>query len=136
MAPKLKELKSKKCIICGKVFYQKRYSSGPDHSFYKRKYCSCKCFGKSIIVSEDAKTRRRKRVLAAYGGKCACCGETEWKFLSLDHVDNDGAEHRRKIGQSRIYEWAEDNGYPDNLQLLCYNCNMAKAFYGKCPHQE
>jgi hypothetical protein len=28
-------------------------------------------------------------------------------------------------------------GYPkDRYQLLCHNCNMAKGFYGLCPHQE
>lgn len=135
MAPKLKELASKQCLICGKTFHQKRYSSGPDHTFRKRKYCGQKCAGKAIMVDEYAKNRRRKEVIGHYGGKCVCCGESDWHFLSLDHVNNDGAQHRREIGQSRLYKWAQDNNYPDSLRVLCYNCNMARAFYGKCPHE-
>src|SRR5216683_833717 len=26
--------------------------------------------------------------------KCACCGETQYEFLALDHVNNDGSIHR------------------------------------------
>lgn len=136
MAPHLKKLASKTCEICSKVFDQKRYSSGPDHMFKKRKYCSRKCAGKAITVSADAKTRRRQRVIEAYGGRCTCCGESQWQFLSIDHINNDGAKHRSEIGQSNVYKWAEDNGFPNTLRLLCYNCNMARAFYGVCPHEQ
>ena len=134
MAPKLKKLKSKKCLICGETFYQKRYSAGPDGTFKNRKYCSQKCAGVAIRVNEPKKLRVRKEVLKNYGGKCVCCGESDWHFLSLDHVNNDGAKHRREIGNSQVYNWAKKNNYPNSLQVLCYNCNMAKAFYGKCPH--
>jgi hypothetical protein len=27
------------------------------------------------------------------------------------------------------------HGYPDTFQLLCHNCNLARGFYGTCPHQ-
>src|SRR5689334_23309544 len=37
--------------------------------------------------------RLRAEVIAAYGGKCACCGETEQKFLTIDHEEGTGAEH-------------------------------------------
>jgi hypothetical protein len=135
MAPKIKKLKSKICKQCGERFYQKRYSAGPDGTFKNRLYCGKKCFGESIRVAEPMKTRRRKSVLKAYGGKCVCCGESQWQFLSLDHVNNDGAEHRKEVGQSQIYIWAERNNYPPVLQILCFNCNMAKGFYGECPHE-
>jgi hypothetical protein len=39
-------------------------------------------------------------VLIHYNGnppRCACCGETEERFLTIDHINNDGAEHRRKV---------------------------------------
>lgn len=135
MAAPKKELLTKKCLICGDIFEQKRYKSGPCGNFKNRKYCSKKCAGKAISVEVEAKKRRRLSVIHAYGGKCNCCGEDTWQFLSLDHVNNDGAKHRKKIGQSQIYKWAEDNDYPNTLQLLCYNCNMAKGFYGVCPHE-
>lgn len=136
MAPRKKVLLSKVCETCGKTYYQKRYSSGPDNTFKNRRFCSRKCFGQSIRVSEDIKKRRRKTVIVAYGGKCVCCGESDWHFLTLDHINNDGAEHRKKIGQSRLYIWAEQNNYPSTLQVLCFNCNMAKGLYGICPHKK
>lgn len=78
----------------------------------------------------------RKEVLAAYGGRCACCGESTFEFLSIDHVNNDGAQHRRQVGQSSaVYRWLKKNGYPEGFQVLCFNCNMAKQFFGQCPHQ-
>jgi 5-methylcytosine-specific restriction endonuclease McrA len=84
-----------------------------------------------------AKKRRRAlklKVIEKYGGKCVLCRESRPIFLTLDHVNNDGAQHRQELGGkcigSYIYTWAAKNGYPDRLQLLCYNCNMAKSTYG------
>ncbi len=77
-------------------------------------------------------------VYEAYGGyRCACCGETISQFLSLDHIDNDGAEHRRRIDRRKIYKWLRDNGFPPGYQILCMNCNFGKARNGGiCPHEE
>jgi hypothetical protein len=80
----------------------------------------------------------KARVIQAYGGKCTCCGESEYAFLTFDHVNDDGAEHRksRKQYATHLARWAALNGYPKSLQLLCANCNMAKQFTpGGCPHQ-
>lgn len=33
-------------------------------------------------------------------------------------------------------EWQRKNNYPKGFQVLCHNCNLAKGFYGKCPHQK
>ncbi len=71
----------------------------------------------------------------AYGGPtCRCCGETEFAFLQIDHVRNDGAAHRR-VYPSRIYYWLKNNNYPKGFQVLCANCNFAKGFFGVCPHK-
>jgi hypothetical protein len=75
----------------------------------------------------------------AYGGYvCACCGETERMFLTLDHVNNDGNVHRKHHGLgASLYKWLEKNGYPKGLiQVLCMNCNIGKwRNKGVCPHQ-
>lgn len=80
----------------------------------------------------------RSDCIAAYGGACACCGETEPMFLDLDHVGSDGAAHRREVGQgTRFYRWLRKNGYPDSVQILCASCNQGKARNGgMCPHQQ
>ena len=78
-------------------------------------------------------------VMSHYGGKCACCGETEMAFLTIDHVNGDGAAHRREIKAAggTLYRWLQKNGYPQgDYQCLCMNCNFAKSknFWG-CPHE-
>lgn len=84
--------------------------------------------------------RLRLEVLAAYGGKCQCCNESNAIFLTIDHTNNDGATHRKKIGGGggQIYWWLKQNGYPKKgFQILCYNCNMGRAINnGICPHKQ
>jgi hypothetical protein len=78
----------------------------------------------------------RVEVLNRYGGRCACCGESQYEFLSIDHINNDGAEHRREVGRgASICRWLKKNNYPAGFQVLCMNCNCAKGWYGMCPHQ-
>lgn len=91
---------------------------------------------------EESKRRHREwnwnskiKALNAYGGICACCGEKEPKFLAIDHINNDGNKHRREVKNKTIYVWLRDNNYPKGFQVLCHNCNMAKAFWKICPHK-
>jgi hypothetical protein len=81
-----------------------------------------------------------------YGRICACCGEDEILFLTLDHIYNDGAEHKREIGPKNskhgcngtaFYRWVVQNNYPSFLQTLCINCNQGKHRNGGiCPHKK
>ena len=76
------------------------------------------------------------RVFDKYGGaKCACCGETMWEFLTIDHIDGGGTKHRKKAGAD-MYKTLVREKYPVGYQVLCYNCNCAKGAYGKCPHKK
>lgn len=66
--------------------------------------------------------------------ECACCKENNIMFLSLDHINNNGNQHRKKIGR-HIYLWLYSKKYPSGFQILCYNCNHAKHLNGGiCPH--
>ncbi len=72
--------------------------------------------------------------------KCACCGERRIEFLTLEHLNNDGAEHRRQIGSSRgggdrVYRDLVKQGLPPGYAVKCWNCNCAKGAYGYCPHE-
>ena len=86
--------------------------------------------------------RQRKdckaKVFAHYGSCCACCGEDNMMFLTVDHVDNDGAEHRRTMTHgSTISVWLVKHNFPEGFQILCYNCSCGRAHNGGvCPHQE
>jgi hypothetical protein len=77
-------------------------------------------------------------VIDAYGGKCACCGETRKEFLSIDHKKGGGSEHRREMGftGSQFYYWLRQNNYPEEFQVLCFNCNCGKGTYSVSPHNK
>ncbi len=71
-----------------------------------------------------------------------CCGETEKSVLTLDHINNDGAEFRKnkekkyKHNSYSYYKWLQTNNYPSGLQVLCMNCNFSKFINkGKCFHK-
>lgn len=84
--------------------------------------------------------RKKSQVIEHYsGGKncCACCGESTFEFMSVDHLNNDGNLHRAKtgLGGNMLYNWLVKNNFPPGYQILCLNCNQAKGNFGQCPHQ-
>ena len=62
--------------------------------------------------------------------KCNICGENHIEFLCIDHIDDNGADHRREIGNGggRIYRYLLNNTFPDGYQVLCNNCNYLKEY--------
>jgi hypothetical protein len=86
-------------------------------------------------VAKKSREKLRRDVIAAYGGKCSCCGEDEFVFLAVDHIDGGGNQHRKELGgNQRFYAWLRRNEYPSGFQVLCWNCNWAKH-HGGCPHK-
>lgn len=79
------------------------------------------------------RARCKELVFDHYGRACTCCGESEPVFLVIDHINEDGAEHRKRIQASRFYQWLVRQGFPEEFQTLCHNCNFAKS-RGGCPH--
>ena len=80
--------------------------------------------------------RYRQAALDAYGSHCDCCGETTMAFLTIDHVNGDGATHRLTVSSGTgLYLWLKREGYPTGFRVLCQNCNLARGLYGHCPHQ-
>jgi hypothetical protein len=51
----------------------------------------------------DKHQRNRDLVFAHYGEQCACCGESERLFLTIDHINNDGAAPAQSCRSDR--EW-------------------------------
>jgi hypothetical protein len=85
----------------------------------------------------NIKQARRRKVIDHYGGKCLCCGETQWQFLAIDHKDGGGNIHRKEVAQrgNSMVGWIIANEYPDLFEIRCHNCNQARGFYGVCPHE-
>lgn len=85
--------------------------------------------------SRKSSAKRRHEVLQAYGGRCACCGETTEVFLTIDHIFNDGAVERKAGGSgTSFYASLKKRKFPPGYQVLCRNCNWAKHVLGTCPH--
>lgn len=79
----------------------------------------------------------KKQVLLAYGGKCACCGETQIEFLTIDHIHGGGHQHCKML-KGDFYVHLRRERFPGKgkeYQVLCMNCNFAKGKFGLCPHQ-
>lgn len=93
-------------------------------------------------LKHKAKYRERKLlVFNYYGSICICCNEANTTFLTVDHINNDGAAHRRGMksttGATDIYLWLIKNNFPADFQILCWNCNEGKRLNnGICPHIE
>lgn len=77
--------------------------------------------------------KAREQIIERHGTICACCGIDDRRFLTVDHKNNDGPLDRSRFGDvyARILR-----GEQTNIQILCWNCNMAKGiFRGTCPHK-
>jgi len=80
--------------------------------------------------------RCKKLVFEHYGNTCACCGESNLKFLSVDHINGGGCKHRKQT-KGKICVWLYKNNFPKGFQILCFNCNWGKHINGGiCPHKE
>lgn len=104
------------------------------------KYCD-KCRGFQRKSFAKTKQKALDAIFDFYGRKCACCGESNPYFLTVDHVNNDGAkERRRRQGSSFFISVAKAialGSSREDIQILCFNCNCGKhRNSGACPHME
>ena len=86
--------------------------------------------------------KMRSDCIKAYGNKCECCGEKIERFLTIDRIDETSENHHYKTwrngskskGGQVLYVWLKHHNYPKGFQVLCFNCNTAKFYFGECPH--
>lgn len=79
-----------------------------------------------------ARLALRSEVFNALGGRCVCCGETDHRALTIDHINPCGRKRPKDI-----YRRVRSEGYPrDRYQVLCLNCNQMKGDGAACPHQK
>jgi len=113
------------------IDYKNRYSVSR-----KRKY---KRSEKGKLHQKIYHDKARLEALLHYSQnelKFNCCGETTYEFLTLEHIFNNGAQHRREINNRNLYIWCRKNQFPVGFQVLCMNCNFAKEKYRGCPHMK
>jgi hypothetical protein len=92
------------------------------------------CYQKHYVVIARRRQRYKDAVFAKYGTSCACCGETEPLFLSIDHINGGGTVERRTLGRDQYIALAQ-GPLRDDLRVLCHNCNRGRWLNGgECPH--
>jgi hypothetical protein len=152
----------KRCSKCKQLKPVSEFPKNHDHADGLAYYCKpcaieyaaayyAKHRNHLIAVSGPARRARSLRikleVLGHYsGGKptCACCGESNIWFLSMDHINGGGNKHRREMraqglrtGGTDFYYSLRRQGYPSGFQVLCFNCNFGRGHNrGICPHKD
>lgn len=140
------------CIICGEQAAPGGFVRKNPHK--KSPYCQThkEQHTKDTISKRDPKSYKLKcatwrlklklAILKHYSNNkliCECCGENDIRFLTIDHINGGGNNHRTAIGTKtashEIHSWIIKNNYPPGFAVLCSNCNSAKSIYGICPHK-
>lgn len=118
-----------------------------------------RCKNCDFEITTARRDKVRLELMQLISGKfvpaCECCGENEFRFLSIDHVNQDGAARRktlaRKLGRKSANNDRSRGQLPSDasvvrhlinnadervgLQVLCYNCNFARNAHRVCPHK-
>ena len=153
--------KEKQCSICKIVknaseFYPRKRRKIVNYritdDFYYTLTSSCKLceiersrkyLPHKRIYDREKRRLRKNNIIEFYSkgeNKCICCGEKEFTFLTIDHVDNNGTKHRKLVsegyGGDRFYKWLVKSDFPLGFQVMCFNCNHGKFLNnGICPHK-
>lgn len=73
------------------------------------------------------------KALKKLGGKCKCCGCTEWWNLEIDHIKPHPVRNRGAGFSHMLYKKIVKNEISvKNLQILCAGCNRSKNRGKKC----
>lgn len=119
----------KVCIDCGiekeLKFFKQSFGGGA----YKNRCHAC--------YSRRYRSKLKYDFFSAYGKACTCCGESDFRFLTFEHLNADGNIHRETLNEQQIMAEARRENYPkDKYTVLCFNCNCGKSCNnGICPHK-
>lgn len=118
------------CVWCG----TRKATSSPAVGVKVIRYCAS-CRRKSLDSLNSARAKRKLEVLAHYGKRkqVQCrwvkCTVIDPDMLTIDHVDNTGAEERKRnkthAGMT-FYAILKRTGFPKGFQTLCHNHQWKK----------
>lgn len=123
----------------------------PDAQHWAKGLCR-PCYSQQYYTNDFTKfqgywtkqtTRHREAMFAALGDICSCCKESEKSFLTLEHKNGTGAEHKWKLGRGKYkassamaLRDAFREGFPrDKYTVLCGNCQLGETRPDGCPHK-
>jgi hypothetical protein len=143
---KYREANREKLRLASSLYYEKkREKLLEDKKFYynaKRKEI-CKKLRENYATraeyirayNRSKREKLRRSVMAMLGDHCVCCGEREWAFLEIDHINGGGSKHVSEKGTWGVLRDVRDHPTrAKEFRVLCSNCNKARSRLGKCPH--
>jgi hypothetical protein len=100
---------------------------------YSKEYYN-KNVDKYKLAQRKSHLKRKQILLSHLGMQCVLCGYNDPRGLVLDHINDDGAESRRRFKGTQP-EWSYYSKHLGEavlvFQVLCANCNMIKEFNRK-----
>lgn len=136
--------RGKWCKSCWRKHWKRKQNKNPSiHADQSRKWREENPERSRQLNSESARRsheRVKREVVNAYGGKCTCCDEGDIHFLTIEHVTPEASKrHRypngRRISGTKLLRIIIAEGFPEDITILCHNCNCSRGQYGGCPHQ-
>lgn len=124
------------CIKCGESFSAVRSNAKKCQKCHANHSKAWQTSPRGREMRSLKLKEHRNRIIEAYGGGCACCGEERYEFLAIDHVNGGGAKERKRMSSYQVMANVIREGFPDKYRILCHNCNFSRGIYGYCPHEK
>jgi hypothetical protein len=116
-----------------RLSWKKNYPKIREKEILRKREWRKKNLERDLLSKREDRKILRQKIISAYGGKCACCGESRIEFLGIDHIGGGGNKHRKSI-KNNLYSWLVKQNFPKGFRMLCHNCNQSLGHYGYCPH--
>jgi hypothetical protein len=125
-------INTKICYVCGEEkslqSFGKYYSRENQSDNLRRNICE-------FCRKDRLYAKFRYFFFKEFDFKCQCCGESDIRFLTLEHVQQDGYKDRG-LSPIQLYRKAFEEKYDrSKWSCLCWNCNCATNHHKICPHK-
>lgn len=117
-------IESKTCPVCGELKPASEYN----RSSVRADGLQWQCQICDRASNKKKRLRRRLKAIELLGGKCAHCGNDDFRVLQIDHINNDGYLEGKNRSDPMMRDIYTGRRSIDDLQLLCANCHHIKSY--------
>lgn len=120
--------KTRKYYHAHREQYQERRRKNKERDKKIKRIWYLKNREKTLKLHRQKNLENKIEVLEYYSNgklRCVKCGFTDIRALSIDHINGNGAQHRKIVGRN-VYNKLIQNDFPKGYQTLCMNCQFIK----------